>query len=427
MTEDSDTIRAVTIDSSAGDGPSAGRRGGHARLITLLGPAFIAAVAYVDPGNVAANLQAGARYGYLLLWVLVVATGAAGIVQYLSAKLGIVTGATLPELVARRLTHRSRIAYWLQAELVAMATDVAEVVGGAVALQLLFDLPLLLGGTIAAAASLLMLAVQNRRGQRTFEQVVMGFLLAIAIGFVAGLFVVPPDPAGMTAGLLPRFAGQDSLYLAAAMFGATVMPHVVYLHSAIVRDRFGELQPGPRRRRILAATRVDVTASMVLAGGVNIAMLLLAASALPGKEGVDTLEGAHAAIAADIGPVIGVFFAVGLLLSSLASTSVGAYAGSVIMHGLIHRDVPLLVRRSVTVIPALIALALFPEPTSLLVVSQVVLSFGLPFALVPLVRFTSDAALLGPARNSVAMRWVAWTVATSVVVLNLMLLAELLW
>ena len=224
----------------------------------LLGPAFVAAIAYVDPGNVAANVSAGAQYGFLLVWVIIVANAMAGLVQYLSAKLGLVTGRSLPEAVADHTRTRTRIAYWLQAELVAMATDLAEVVGGAIALHLLFDLPLLVGGVITGAVSLLLLAIQNRRGQRTFERVIGGLLLIIAIGFLTSLFVEPPPAGEVAAGLLPRFHGAESVLLATAMLGATVMPHAVYLHSGLARDRHGHPEAGPRRRWLLKVTRLDV-------------------------------------------------------------------------------------------------------------------------------------------------------------------------
>jgi manganese transport protein len=393
--------------------------------IGLVGPAFVAAVAYVDPGNVAANLQSGARYGYLLLWVLVIATASAALVQYLSAKLGVVTGASLPELVRDRLGRRGRFAYWLQAEAVAMATDLAEVIGGAIALELLFDLPLLLGGVLAGVVSLGLLMLQSRRRQATFERVITGMLLLITVGFVAGLFVAPPSPSGIVSGLVPRFAGSDSILLASAMFGATVMPHVVYLHSALTRDRFGATEPGERRRRLLLATRVDIAASMTLAGGVNIAMLLLAAVALPGLSGVDTIAGAHAAIAQHVGDGIGVLFACGLLVSGLASTSVGCYAGDVIMRGLMSWSIGLAARRAVTLVPALVLLSLGPDPTVLLVLSQVALSFGLPFVLIPLVRLTSDPGLLGTAANRRGTTLAAWAVTAAIVVLNTVLVAGL--
>ncbi len=392
------------------------------RILGLLGPAFVAAIAYVDPGNVAANLQGGARYGYLLVWVLVAATAAAGLVQFLSAKLGVVTGKALPELVGSRVSRPARIGYWLQAEAVAMATDLAEVIGGAIALRLLFGLPLLVGGLIAGVVSLGLLVVQDRRGQKPFERVVTAMLLIIAIGFIAGLFVAPPDPAAALNGLIPRFDGTGSLLLATAMFGATVMPHAVYLHSALTRDRFGHTEPGPARARLLRATRIDVTGAMVLAGGVNIAMLLLAASALRGRSGVDTIDGAHAAVSADLGPVIGVLFGVGLLVSGLASTSVGCYAGSVIMSGLLRRKVNLLVRRAVTLVPALAILAIGAEPTSVLIISQVVLSFGLPFVLIPLVRLTSDRTVMGADANPRGTTVAAWIVTAGITMLNLVLI-----
>lgn len=394
--------------------------------IGLLGPAFVAAVAYVDPGNVAANLQSGARYGYLLLWVLVVATGSAALVQYLSAKLGVVTGSSLPELMRDRLGRRGRFAYWLQAEAVAMATDLAEVIGGAIALNLLFDLPLLLGGVLAGAVSMGLLAIQNRRRQATFERVITGLLVLITVGFVAGLFVAPPSPTGMASGLVPRFAGADSMLLASAMFGATVMPHVVYLHSALTRDRFGATSPGPWRERLLSATRLDIGLSMALAGGVNIAMLLLAAVALPGLTGVDTIEGAHAAISEQLGTGIGLLFAFGLLISGLASTSVGCYAGDVIMRGLTSWSLGLMARRAVTLIPALILLAVGIDATVLLVLSQVALSFGLPFVLIPLVRLTADQRLLGANTNWRLTTVAAWSVTVAIVTLNVILIVGLL-
>jgi manganese transport protein len=389
----------------------------------MLGPAFVAAVAYVDPGNVAANLQAGSRYGYLLVWVLVVAIAAAGVVQYLSAKLGLATGLSLPQLVGRRLGRSSRLAYWLQAEAVAMATDLAEVVGGAIALYLLFDLPLLLGGLIAGLVSLVLLSVQNRRGQRSFERVITGFLMIIAIGFLAGLFVSPPSPGGIAAGLIPRFDGLDSVLLAAAMLGATVMPHAVYLHSALTRDRFGRIEPGLIRRQLLRATKTDVVFAMIVAGSVNIAMLLLAAAGLRDVEGVSTIEGAHAAINSLMGPTIGILFAVGLLASGLASTSVGNYAGSVIMEGLLARRVHPLLRRVITLAPALLILATGADPTSVLIISQVVLSFGLPFVLVPLMRLTSDRKLMGDDVNGTGITIVGWIIIAGILTLNVVLVA----
>ena len=268
----------------------------------LLGPAFVAAIAYVDPGNVAANISAGAQFGFLLVWVIFLANAMAGLVQYLSAKLGLVSGRTLPEAVADHTRTPTRIAYWLQAELVAMATDLAEVVGGAIALHLLFDLPLLVGGVITGAVSLLLLAVQNRRGQRTFERVISGLLLVIAIGFLTSLFVEPPPLADAAEGLVPRFDGAESVLLATAMLGATVMPHAVYLHSGLARDRHGHPEPGPQRRWLLRVTRIDVGLAMLVAGAVNLSMVLIAATNLQGRDDTDSIEGAHAAVRDTLGP-----------------------------------------------------------------------------------------------------------------------------
>ncbi|MDP3208407.1 MAG: Nramp family divalent metal transporter, partial [Rhodoglobus sp.] len=340
--------------------------------MALLGPAFVAAIAYVDPGNVAANLTAGAKYGYLLLWVLIAANAIAVIVQYQSAKVGIVTGQSLPEILGQRLKTGPRRAYWVQAELVAAATDIAEVLGGAIALNLLFGLPLLMGGVIVGVASMILLTVQSRRGQRSFEIVIVTLLGVIVVGFMSGLLFAGMDASEALAGIVPRFEGVDSVLLATSMLGATVMPHVIYLHSALARDRHGVTSDPVRIRSLLRATKWDVGAALLVAGAVNISMLLLAASALRGVEGTDTIEGAHAAVVSTLGPVVGVIFAVGLLASGLASTSVGTYAGSAIMGGLLRVRVPLLLRRAVTLIPALVVLGIGFDPTRALVLSQVV-------------------------------------------------------
>ena len=446
------------------------------RLLALLGPAFVAAVAYVDPGNVAANITAGARYGYSLVWVLVLANTMAVLIQYQSAKLGIVTGRSLPEVLGGRLGRRSRLAFWAQAELVAAATDLAEVIGGAIALHLLLGLPLLTGGCLIGAVSMLLLALQERRSQRTFEGVVVGLLVVVTIGFVGGLVVAPPDWSATAAGLIPRLRDSGGLLVAASMLGATVMPHAIYLHSSLVRDHHDEVGEGhasrtaddgpgdstvpagpagstgpavpagatgpggpavpvrparpadpragdgqARTARLIRATRVDVVWALAVAGAVNIALLLLAASALSGAEGTDTIEGAHAAITASLGPAVGVIFAVGLLASGLASTSVGAYAGSEIMAGLLHVRVPLLLRRAVTLVPALVIIGVGAEPTWALVLSQVVLSFGIPLAIVPLMRATGSEALMGRWRDGAPLRWTARASAALIIALNVAL------
>lgn len=391
-------------------------------LLWLLGPAFVAAIAYVDPGNVAANLSAGAEFGYLLVWVLVAANVMAVIIQYLSAKLGLVTGKSLPEILGARMPRVGRLLYWGQAELVAAATDLAEVIGGAIALKILFNVPLLLGGFIVGVISMLILAVQSKRGQRPFEFVIMALLAIIAVGFVAGLVVSPVDWTETAAGIVPRFEGVRTVLLAASMLGATVMPHAIYLHSSLARDRHGVSVDPDRVGRLLAATRLDVLIALVIAGTVNIAMLLLAAASLAGVAGTDTIEGAHHAIETALGPVVGVIFGIGLLASGLASTSVGCYAGATIMEGLLHVRIPLLARRAITLIPALVILAVGFDPTRALVLSQVFLSIGIPFALIPLVWLTSRKRLMGVFVNRMPLMLASVVVTVAIVLLNLLLL-----
>ena len=434
------------------------RRTSVPRAAWLIGPALVAGVAYLDPGNVASNMTAGAQYGYLLVWVVVLGNVMAWLIQYLSAKLGIVTGRSLPEVLGGRIHSRwGRRAYWLQAELVAMATDLAEVIGGAVALNLLFGVPLIWGGLITGTVSIVLLVLQSRRGPRTFEFVIMGLLAIIAIGFTVGVFVAPPDPAGVLGGLVPRFEDANSVLLAASILGATIMPHAIYAHSALSRDRFAtrrgeqsggarapgtawhgfgirkgtdvapELLPGTATAvptdTLVRATRWDVSIAMAIAGTVNLCILLLAAVNLAGVEGTDSLEGAYAALGVALGPAIATMFAVGLLASGLASTSVGAYAGAEIMHGLLHVRVPLVLRRLVTLIPALAILALGFDPTTSLVLSQVVLSFGIPFALIPLVSLTAKAGVLGRWKN----HWATTAAGVAASVFLITLNGVLLW
>ncbi|MET4781775.1 Nramp family divalent metal transporter [Glaciihabitans sp. UYNi722] len=402
---------------------TAGTKRPAARGLLLLGPALVAAIAYVDPGNVAANLTGGARYGYLLVWVLVAANLIAGLVQYQSAKLGLVTGRTMPELLGDRLRPAARRAFWAQAELVAAATDLAEVIGGAIALNLLFGLPLFLGGIIVGAVSMGLLAMQSRFGQRPFERVVIGLLAIVAIGFVAGLFVNPPDALSILEGLVPRFSGSGSVLLAASMLGATVMPHAIYVHSALARDRHGRAETANDRTRLLKITKIDVVVALGIAGVVNVGMLLLAAVNLRNVDNTDSIAGAHAAIGAALGPGIALVFAIGLLASGLASTSVGSYAGATIMAGLLKRRIPVFLRRFITLIPALVILGLGVDPTWALVISQVFLSFGIPFALVPLLRLTNDRAVMGDQANGGFVRWALGVIVVLVVVLNVALIA----
>ncbi|MFJ1541365.1 Nramp family divalent metal transporter [Micromonospora chalcea] len=394
------------------------------RLI-LLGPAFVAAVAYVDPGNFATNSTAGARYGYLLVWVVVAANLAAMLVQTLTAKLGLATGRSLPELCREHLPRPLNRVMWAQAELVAMATDLAEVIGGAVALYLLFGVPLLPGGLIIGAASFAILALRSR-GFRTFEIAIAVLLGVIVLAFAVNLVTAQPDVSDAAAGLLPRMQGTDSMLLAAGILGATVMPHVIYVHSALTPNRLPA--EGEAQRRVIAkGLRVDVLIALGIAGAVNLAMLLVAASSFHGTSipGTDTLEGVHAGLATTLGTAAAVGFAVALLLSGLASTSVGTYAGEIIMQGFLRRRIPLLIRRMITLLPALAVLAIGVDPTRALVLSQVVLSFGIPFALIPVVMFTRRRDLMGSLVNRRATTAAAVAITAFVVALNAFLLWQL--
>lgn len=391
------------------------------RTLLLLGPAFVAAVAYVDPGNFAANFSAGSQYGYALLWVLVVANSMAMMVQYLSAKVGLVTGLSLPEVVATKLGRKSRIAYWLQAELVAIATDLAEVIGGAIALSILFHLPLLLGAVITGAVSLALLLLYNRRGQKIFERVIVGLLLIIPIGFITGLFVHPPDSGEVLAGLVPQLRNGEMVMLAAAMLGATVMPHVVYLHSALARDRHGKKQLA-ELRALLRTTKIDVGIAMVVAGAANISMLLLAAAALQHSPATDTLEGIFAALGTQVSPLVATLFGISLLVSGFASTAVGGHAGAVIMEGLLHYRISLWWRRIITIIPAIVIVAIGVNPTQALLLSQVVLSFGIPFALVPLLLATNSRKIMGNHNNTPVITVALGCITAIVIALNIALI-----
>lgn len=404
-----------------------GRRGRRAVSgLGLIGPAFVAAIAYVDPGNVATNFSAGARFGYLLVWVLVAANVAAGVLQYLSAKLGIVTGQSLPEVLGTRMAARprTRLLYWAQAEIAAMATDLAEIVGGAIALSILFDLPLTLGALVTGVVSTTVLLLSDRRGQRRLEFVIIAMLLVITVGFMVGLFVAPPSAGAAARGLIPGFQGTDSVLLAVSMIGATVMPHALYLHGAAARDRHLRGTTGGAGAltgRLLSATRLDVVLAMVVAGTVNLSMLLVSARSLPGIDGT-SVPAIHAGLTDRLGPAVGLLFALGLLASGLASTAVGGYAGATIMAGLLHRRVPLLARRLVTLVPALALLAAGVDATTALVGSQLVLSFAIPFAVVPLVVLTSRTEVMGGFANSRLTTAVGLGLAFGIVGLNLVLL-----
>jgi manganese transport protein len=401
-------------------------RGRVRGTLALLGPAFVAAVAYIDPGNFATNITGGAKYGYLLVWVIVTANLMAMMVQYLSAKTGIATGRNLPELCRERFPRPVTWGLWVQAEVVAIATDLAEFVGAAIALNLLFGLPPFTAGLVTAIVAFGILALQTR-GYRRFELVIAGLLGVVCLGFVVDLLQVEVDTGALAAGLIPGLQGTDSLLLAVGILGATVMPHVVYLHSALTQGRIAAADDD-ERREILRFQRLDVVVAMALAGFINLTMLVVAASLFheSGHTTVETIEGAHAGFETLLGGGAALAFGIALLASGLSSSSVGTYAGQVVMQGFIDRRIPLFVRRAATMTPALIVLAIGVDTTTTLVISQVVLSFGIPFALVPMIVLTRRKDVMGALVNRRATTAVASVIAAIVIALNLFLFTDAL-
>jgi manganese transport protein len=402
------------------------RSRGRARgIAALLGPAFVAAVAYVDPGNFATNFTAGATSGYALAWAIVAANLMAMLVQYLSAKLGVATGRDLPELCREQLPRPVTTGLWVQAELVAMATDLAEFVGAAIGLNLLFGISLLPAGLITAVVAFGILALEQR-GVRRFELAIAGLLGIVFLGFAYDLATVGVSPSGVAAGLVPHLAGHDSLLLIAGIIGATVMPHVVYLHSALTKDRV-PCRDDAERRELTRFQRLDVLVALGTAGLINLAMLFVAAGLLHGSgtAPADPISAAHASLGRTVGGGAALAFAVALLASGLSSSSVGTYAGQVVMQGFIRRRIPLFARRAVTMLPALLVLALGLPATDSLVVSQVVLSFGIPFALVPLILLTRRPAVMGSLVNRRVTTTAAACVAGLIIAINGCLLVVL--
>lgn len=394
-------------------------------MLVLLGPAFVAAVAYIDPGNFATNFSAGAQFGYSLVWVVVAANLMAMLVQYLSAKVGVVTGRDLPELCREYFPRRVSLGLWLQAELVAMATDLAEFVGAAIGLYLVFGIPLLPAGLITAVVAFVILGLEQR-GHRRFELVIAGMLGIVLLGFVYDLLVVGADGGAIARGLVPTFSGSRSVLLAAGIIGATVMPHVVYLHSALTKGRV-VCRDDAERRELLRFQRVDVVLGLGIAGVINLVMMFVAASlfASSGSAPVDSIEAAHHELGRIAGGGAALAFAIALLASGLSSSSVGTYAGQVVMQGFVRRRIPLFLRRGLTMLPALVVLALGLPTTDSLVISQVLLSFGIPFALIPLALLTRRPDVMGVHANRRLTSVLMFGIATTITALNLFLLYEI--
>jgi manganese transport protein len=406
----------------------AGRRRGFRGAWPFLGPAFIAAVAYVDPGNFATNMAAGAGYGYLLLWVVLAANLMAMLIQSMSAKLGIATGRNLPEVCRERFPRPVSFVLWVQAEIVAMATDIAEFMGAAIGLELLFGIPLFPAALVTAAAAFGILALQAR-GFRRLEAVIAAFIGVIVVAFALQVVMADPDPSGIARGLLvPGFEGTESVLLAVGILGATVMPHVIYLHSALTQHRLvGATEAA--KRRIFRFELVDVLIAMGLAGVVNMSMLITAAAVFH-EEGLtevgDDLSQVYDSLGVHLGDSSSVLFGVALLASGLSSSSVGTLAGQVVMQGFVNRSIPLFLRRLVTMLPALVIIAAGANPSRALVLSQVVLSFGIPFALIPLLLFCRDRGLMGALVNRRVTTAAAVVVATLIISLNAFLLQQTL-
>jgi manganese transport protein len=402
-------------------------RGRIKAALAMLGPAFVAAIAYVDPGNFATNVQGGARFGYLLLWVVLAANLIAMLIQYLSAKLGIVTDHNLPELCRERFPRPLTWMLWIQAEIIAMSTDIAEFLGAALGLNLLFGVPLLPAGLITGAIAFAILELQTH-GYRRFELAVVALLGIIFLGFLYETLRIGPSADGSLTGLVPGFAGNDSLYLAVGILGATVMPHVVYLHSALTNGRM-PCRNDRERARVLRFERLDVIVALGLAGLVNMAMLAVAAKLFHagGFAGVSSIEQAHAQLGRLVGGGAALAFAIALLASGASSSSVGTYSGQVVMSGFINVRISVLARRAVTMLPAILVLALAISPTDALVLSQVVLSFGIPFALIPLVVLTSNARVMGRHVNRRTTTLSAWALAGLITAVNVFLICQQLF
>lgn len=400
-----------------------GERRGVRKLWPFLGPAFIAAVAYVDPGNFATNVSGGAQFGYLLLWVILCANLMAMLVQAMSAKLGIATGKNLPEVCRDRFSRPVNFLLWVQAEIIAMATDLAEFIGAALALNLLFGIPLFPAGLITAVGAFAILELQ-RRNFRPLEAVISAMVGVIVVAFAFQMFYAEPEADRILSGLFtPQFAGTESVLLATGILGATVMPHVIYLHSALTQRRVVG-KTDEEKKRIFRFELADVVIAMGLAGVINASMLIMAAALFHanGLTNVSDIDEAFRQLGVLVGENSAILFGVALLMSGFSSSSVGTLAGQVVMQGFINRRIPLFLRRLITMSPALVILAIGLNPSRALVISQVVLSFGIPFALIPLLMFCRNRNIMGALANHRLTTTVALVVVTLIVSLNAFLL-----
>jgi manganese transport protein len=416
--------RVETLDRRPGRGEHA-LRGDRRSIWPFLGPAFIACVAYIDPGNFATNIAGGAKFGFTLVWVIVASNLMAMLIQTLSAKLGIATGRNLPEVCREQFSRRTSIGLWLQAELIAMATDLAEFLGAALGLKLLLGIPLFPAAVLTGVITFLILGLQ-RYGFRPLEAVITAFVAVIGVCYLGELWLAHP-PLGTVAkhAVVPDFQGNESVLLAVGILGATVMPHVIYLHSALTQHRIVP-RNDDEAKTLYKYTRIDVLIAMAIAGLINMAMLVVAATVFfgSGLNDIESLEGAHRTLEPILGGASSVLFALALTASGLSSSTVGTMSGQVVMQGFIRRRIPLWVRRLVTMLPAFVVIGLGLDPSRTLVLSQVVLSFGIPFALIPLVMFTSRREIMGVLVNRRLTIAAAWGIAALISALNVFLLAQ---
>ncbi|MBI5878389.1 MAG: Nramp family divalent metal transporter [Chloroflexi bacterium] len=404
-----------------------GKKGGLARLLPFLGPAFVACVAYIDPGNFATNIQGGARYGYMLLWVIVASNLMAMLVQSLAAKLGIASGRNLAEMCREQFPRPVVVSMWVLMEVVAMATDLAEFLGAALGFNLLFGIPLLAAGLLTGVATFVILALE-RRGFRPLEAVITVLVGVIAVAYLLETILDRPDVGQVLFhAVVPQFADAQSVLIATGILGATVMPHVIFLHSALTQKRIVTRDPD-KLRRLFRYETIDVLIAMGVAGLINAAMLIMAASTFnrSGLTEIGTIEEAYRTLTPLLGSAASWVFAISLLASGLSSSTVGTMAGQVIMQGFMHRQIPVWLRRLVTMAPALIVIAIGTDPTQTLVFSQVILSFGLPFAVIPLIMFTRRSDLMGVLVNKRSTTALAIVVAALIVALNMYLLYQTL-
>jgi manganese transport protein len=399
------------------------KRSGLARILPFLGPAFIASVAYVDPGNFATNITAGAKYGYMLLWVIIFSNMMAMLLQSLSAKLGIASGRNLAEQCRESYSRPVVWILWVIMELVAIATDMAEFLGAALGFNLLFGMPLPLAGVLTAIVTFIILGLE-RYGFRPLEAVITAFVGVIAVCYVIETILVqPPWPQVIYHAFVPQLAGPESILLATGILGATVMPHAIYLHSSLTQNRVVVKEP-TLLKKLFRFELIDVGIAMGIASLVNCAMLIMAATTFhsQGLANVGGIEQAYKTLEPLLGKAASTVFGISLLASGLSSSSVGTMAGQVIMQGFLQREIPIWIRRMVTLVPSLIVIFIGLDPTKVLIFSQVILSFGLPFAVIPLVRFTSQKRIMGVLINQKGTTVVATLVAGLIIALNLYLL-----